>query len=64
MWEKPDEKSLECLVIDDMGAQDPVMLQKVIRAWGRINKRGSEWKSRVGAARRLTDSGSKKESKR
>ncbi|WJX77329.1 hypothetical protein P8452_60649 [Trifolium repens] len=51
MWEKPDEKSLECLVIDDMGAQDPVMLQKVIRAWGRINKRGSEWKSRVGASK-------------
>ncbi|KAK2444227.1 hypothetical protein QL285_015269 [Trifolium repens] len=27
------------------------MLQKVIRAWGRINKRGSEWKSRVGASK-------------
>ncbi|WJX19815.1 hypothetical protein P8452_09449 [Trifolium repens] len=48
MWEKPGEKTLECIVIDNMDAQDRVMLQKVIQAWGRINKKGSGWKSRVG----------------
>jgi hypothetical protein len=34
-----------------MGTNDPVMLQKVIRAWGTINKKGSDWKSRVGASK-------------
>ncbi|WJX13363.1 hypothetical protein P8452_03758 [Trifolium repens] len=46
MWEKPEEKSLEPLVVDNMGTKDHVMLQKVIRAWGTINKKGSDWKSR------------------
>jgi len=32
MWEKPEERSLECLVLHDMGTKDPVMLQKIIRA--------------------------------
>ncbi|WJX34038.1 hypothetical protein P8452_22188 [Trifolium repens] len=30
---------------------DPVMLRKVIRAWGRINNNESDWKSRVGASK-------------
>ncbi|WJX45870.1 hypothetical protein P8452_32719 [Trifolium repens] len=51
MWEKPDEKSLEPLVVDNMGAKDHAMLQKVIRAWGTINKKGSDWKNRVGASK-------------
>jgi hypothetical protein len=30
MWEKPEEKSLEPLVVDNMVAKDHAMLQKVI----------------------------------
>ncbi|GAU51436.1 hypothetical protein TSUD_413360 [Trifolium subterraneum] len=48
MWEKREEKSLEGLVLHNMGVDDPTMLQKIIRAWGKINK-GSGWK-RKGSA--------------
>jgi hypothetical protein len=39
MWEKPEEKYLECLVLNDMGANDHGMFQKIIRAWGNVNKK-------------------------
>jgi hypothetical protein len=32
MWEKLEEKYLECLVLNDMGANDHGMFQKIIRA--------------------------------
>ena len=50
MWEKPEERSLECLVLHDMGTKDPVMLQKIIRAWGNINKKGIDCKRKAGAS--------------
>ena len=48
MWEKPEEKYLECLVLHDMGANNHGMLQKIIQAWGNVNKKGSDWKCKVG----------------
>ncbi|KEH33891.1 hypothetical protein MTR_3g053450 [Medicago truncatula] len=30
LWEKPEMKSLECLVLHDIGANEPMILQKII----------------------------------
>lgn len=64
MWEKPEDKSLECLVLHEMGANDPVMIQKIIRFWGKVNKKRSDWKRKVGTNKETYQSGSKKDSKR
>lgn len=42
MLEKPEEKALESLVLHDIGANDPFMLQKIIRAWDRVRTKGSK----------------------
>ncbi|GAU51825.1 hypothetical protein TSUD_416110 [Trifolium subterraneum] len=46
MWEKPEEESLECLVLHNMGVNDSTMLQRIIRAWGKVNK-SSGWKRKA-----------------
>jgi hypothetical protein len=61
IWEKPEEKSLECLVLHDMGANDPVVLQKIIRTWENLT-REVIGNARLDPAKRLNDNGLKKES--
>ncbi|MCH85591.1 hypothetical protein A2U01_0006439, partial [Trifolium medium] len=38
-------------VISVFWANDPVMLQKIVRAWGKVNKKGSDWKCKVGTGK-------------
>lgn len=42
MLEKPEEKDLESLILHDMGSNDSVALQKIIRAWDKVHTKGSE----------------------
>jgi len=51
VWEKPEDKSLEGIVLHDKGTKDPVMLQKIIRAWGNINKKGIDCKRKAGTSK-------------
>jgi chromosome segregation ATPase len=46
MLEKPDDESLEELVLRDMGINDPTMLQKIIRSWAVVHKKGNELRKR------------------
>ena len=37
-WDEPEESSLASLVLHDMGASKPMMLQRVIKAWSDVHK--------------------------
>ncbi|WJX39809.1 hypothetical protein P8452_27323 [Trifolium repens] len=46
MFEKPDDEALEEFVLRDMGINDPTMLQKIIRSWAVVHKKGNELRKR------------------
>jgi archaellum component FlaC len=46
MVEKPDDEALKELILQDMGANDSNMLQKIIRSWEEVHKKGSELRKR------------------
>jgi hypothetical protein len=41
MVEKLDDEALEGFVLHDMGVNDPSILQRIIRSWGKVNKKGT-----------------------
>jgi hypothetical protein len=40
MVEKLEDEALKRFVLHDMGANDSSMLQRIIRSWGKVNKKG------------------------
>ncbi|WJX45917.1 hypothetical protein P8452_32765 [Trifolium repens] len=43
---KPDDEALKEFILKDMGANDPNMLQRIIRSWEATHKKGNELKKR------------------
>ncbi|KAK2351445.1 hypothetical protein QL285_097261 [Trifolium repens] len=43
---KPDDEALKEFILEDMGVNDPNMLQKIIQSWEKVHKKGSELKKR------------------
>jgi chromosome segregation ATPase len=43
---KPDDEALKEFILKDMGVNDPNMLQKIIRSWEEVHKKGNELKKR------------------
>jgi hypothetical protein len=46
MLEKPDDEALKEFVLHDTGINDPNMLQRIIRSWEVVHKKGNELRKR------------------
>lgn len=37
------DRLFEAFILHDMGAENPIMLKRIRRAWGRVNRKGKEF---------------------